>query len=238
MAAATQVDPKTFIVGLSNGMNTIGPDGQRFFSVVDGGSRLYCPKEIGYGSFDTAHTTFTENGRLTLTELTSLEGANNIFEGEEECGDLFSGLYGIGFSPILEDESTGTGRMQGTGMNGFFSFGDLNPDGSGGYAPTSIQLLCGMNGISYTGGFDYVKTGTFQHSIVAADFNGDKIDIVKLDPVTGYCYDETDTQRPPSDPTANPLRSTIASIVDPWGFFFDPRTEDMFVTTYREGSPN
>ena len=77
----------------------------------------------------------------------------------------------------------------------------------------------------YIGGMGFIPSGTYLASVMTADWDYSKVDILPLNQTTGDCLGDP--------PTVIPFSPDVPGA---WGFFFDPLTNDLFVTTWGGGS--
>lgn len=112
----------------------------------------------------------------------------------------------------------------------------LTDNGDGTFAPNSASLFVDLpDGAG--GAIDYIPSGTYAGDLIYVNWSGGTIDIVDIDPATGFPFDaETNL---PTLGTANPKITPFASGlgVGPWGLTFDPISNDFFLTTWG-GTPS
>ena len=84
---------------------------------------------------------------------------------------------------------------------------------------TDVTKLAALNAF-YTGGFSFVPSGTNKNNIFLADWDYNTVKMMTSDSSTG---------RPTGNVTNPEVTDFITGISRPWGFFFDPQTNDFFV---------
>ena len=84
---------------------------------------------------------------------------------------------------------------------------------------TDVTKLAALDAY-YTGGFSFVPSGTNKNNIFLADYDNSIVKMMKFDSSTG---------RPTGNVTNPEVTNFIEGISGPWGFFFDPQTNDFFV---------
>ena len=133
---------------------------------------------------------------------------------KEGCNDLYddpAGLWGMGFHPT-------NGKFYGTGPDRYTEV-ELDIDNS----VLGSTQMCALPAY-YTGGMGFIPSGTYLGSIMTADYDNDKVNILPLNQTTGDCLDD-----PPN------MVEFAPDVTGAWGFFFDPLTNDFFVTSWHEG---
>ena len=170
-------------------------DGKWWYGTVIDGSAV--PKNNCWFTYDNVTRSITKDGC-------------NELEGNP------AGLWGMGFHPT-------NGKLYGTGPKyqntGRYTEVQLNNTDNSVLGSTE---MCNLSAY-YTGGMGFIPSGTYLASVMTADWDNEKVDILPLNQTTGDCLDDPPNLIP------------FANVPGAWGFFFDPLTNDFFVTTWDPG---
>ena len=110
--------------------------------------------------------------------------------------------------------------MMATSPNSFWEMGmQLKSGTDNEWEFTDVTKLAALDAY-YTGGFSFVPSGTNKNNIFLADYSNSIVKMMKFDSSTG---------RPTGNVTNPEVTNFIEGISGPWGFFFDPQTNDFFV---------
>ena len=151
-----------------------------------------------------------------------------------------SSIAGLAFSPFRVDQGTAFGTLQintGFGRNVYELA--LTPTSGGFFAPVAKTLFATLANGSL-GNMQYIPSAPFAGDLMYVAFNAGELHIVAIDPATGLAVDST-TGRPTLG-TANPVDMRFArgfgsdTTAGPFGLEFDPRNNDMFVSTFEGDS--
>jgi len=112
----------------------------------------------------------------------------------------------------------------------------LTDNGNGTFTPDTATLFVDLpNGAG--GGISYIPSGTYEGDLIYVNWSNGTIDIVDIDPSTGFPIDAVTNQATLG--TTNPKITPFASGLGrgPWGLTFDPISNDLFLTTWG-GAPS
>lgn len=135
-------------------------------------------EEIGLATWE-----YAPDGRptkLTIEHRMDVSGISN------------SGLYGIEFSNILTDSTTGFGLMFAIGYDEMLAL-PLLPNGA--YFDIdypNVQYLCSTYeagvgyAVDYPGDMRIIKSGVYANDLLVMDWDNEKIKMINIDSTTGY----------------------------------------------------
>ncbi len=139
--------------------------------------------------------------------------------------------------------------LVGNSSRGEMNLHSLKDNGDGTFEPEFQEPYTNTIGVSVksfvTGDLHFIPSGSFANDLMFANhigttFNDGTIDIIYIDPSTGFPVLETD----PNSVPPNKLRPVIIPFASgfgragPWGLEFDPITNDLFVSTWEGNTPN
>ena len=210
-----------------------GPDGLNFYS-------LYGSSMIGQGTFDfgatssTNDTAFTEGHLAHTRKMTFPRGD-------------WRHTYGLAFSPIAIDNSTGHGLLFATGDLELLTI-PLHSNGNGYYDVTwpdieEMAILDDENAhhTVQPGDIRFFESGENYQDLLFVDSNSNEVQIIRMGD-NGYPIGVTDSGEeveyvPGSGNTIASLKKSVIlktseEKIKPIGMDFDPITNDYFISFY------
>jgi hypothetical protein len=144
-------------------------------------------------------------------------------------------IAGFTFSPFRVDPGTGLGALQlNTGTSPALYELSLMPTGGGFFAPVSKTLFVTLP-IGSLGNMQYIPSAPLAGDLMYEAYDAGEIHLIDIDPASGLAIDSTTGQ--PTLGTAHPTDTRFArgfgsnSNAGPFGLEFDPRNNDLFVST-------
>jgi len=159
-----------------------------------------------------------------FTDISRIENIPGLSLTDQATGDQFYGCYGVDFSPVITDPGTGIRKIMCTSPYSFWEMG-LQPKTNGAaneWEITNVTKLADLTNIEYVGGFSFIPSGSYKGNIFYASWDDDLVKMMKFDT----------SGRPAGNVTHPEITDFITGIEAPWGFFFDPQTNDFFVSTW------
>ncbi|KAL7426469.1 hypothetical protein ACHAXM_000467 [Skeletonema potamos] len=174
---------------------------------------------------------FANQNFTAISNITKILGLKLM----DQTGTQFKGCYGVDFSPVIMDPGTGTSKVMcasyysyydppiGQSLASFMELG-LQPKTNGAaneWEFTNVTKLAQLD-VEYPGGFSFIPSGSYKGNIFYASWDDEIIKMMEFDA----------SGRPAGNISHPVITNFITGIEGPWGFFFDPQTNDFFVSTW------